>query len=521
MAGKFVQRSNLLRAATLMLLLSLLLSACGGAATTPTTGASTAPAAASEPAAASAEPAAASPDTAASASAEASAEASTAAEASASPEASEEAAASAAPVTTGRTSNYDSASQKITFWFMPNGTAPLEFIQAEAEAFVKDNPDIGIDYQVVDWGNAYTQIQTALQGGSDACVTQLGTTWVPGFSATGGLRPFTAEEIAAVGGESAFVPASWELTGIQGGDEVTALPWFTDVRGIAYRKDILEKAGLDPAEAFKDLDSFVATLQKIKETSPEIAPFVHPGRNDWNVWQNTSQFIWNYGGDILNQEGKQATFNSPEAIKGVQLFASLYGQGLTAPDTLELNSAQTEARFGDGQAATIIAPSYLIGQAKAPKDAGGWQSDEARNNVGFAEFPAGPGGQYTFVGGSQLAIFNDCAAPEAAVKWVEYLTSEESQARYGDKLGMLPALKTAQAAPAFSDPLYDAFKAGATKGKSAPAVVEWGGVENTFQTELQAVWEDVAASPGTPIDEAKIKTRLDGAAETVDGLLGN
>ncbi|HEY1011293.1 MAG TPA: extracellular solute-binding protein, partial [Herpetosiphonaceae bacterium] len=420
--------------------------------------------------------------------------------------------------TTGRSTNYDSAATKITIWFMPNGAQPLQFMANEVEAFVKANPDIGVDYQLVDWGNAFTQIQTALQGGADACVTQLGTTWVPGFSATGGLRPYTADEIAALGGSAAFVPASWELTGVKGSSDVTALPWFVDVRAIAYRKDVFEKAGVDPATAFKDLTSFEAALEKIKAAGG-VAPFVHPGRNDWNVWQNASQFLWNYGGDILNGDNKQAAFNSKEGASGIHQLVSLYGKGLTPADTLELNSAQAEQRFGGGEAASIIASSYLISQARSPKDAGGWQSDDARNNLAFAEFPAGPGGQYTFVGGSQLGIFKDCASPEAAVKFVQYLAGAESQARYGNNVGMLPALQTAQDDKAFSDPLYAPFKAAAQKGKAAPAVVQWGGIENAFQTELQGLWEDVAASPGAPVDLAVVETRLNAAAETVNGLL--
>ncbi|NOK61387.1 MAG: extracellular solute-binding protein [Chloroflexi bacterium AL-W] len=426
-----------------------------------------------------------------------------------------------AAATTGKTNNYDTASQQITMWFMPNGAQPLQFMKKEADAFAEANPDIGIDYQLVDWGNAFTQIQTSLQGGSTACVAQLGTTWVPGFSATEGLRPFTDEEIQTMGGEEAFVPVSWELTSYADSDVVSAMPWFVDVRGIAYRTDIFEQAGIDPTEAFQDLDSFEAALMQLKEADLGIAPFVHPGRNDWNVWQNTSQFIWNYGGDILTTDNTQAIFNSDESVKAVQQFASFYGKGLTSPDTLELNSSQTEARFGNGEAATIIAPSYLISQANAPKDNGGWQNDEARANFAFAEFPAGPGGQFTFVGGSQLAIFRDCPHPEAAIKFVEHLTSLESQARYSSNIGMLPALREAQNDAAFEDPLYETFKQGSEKGKSAPAIIEWGGVENTFQTELQGIWEDAAASPDAPIDEATIKARLDAAAETVDGLLGN
>ncbi len=323
-----------------------------------------------------------------------------------------------------------------------------------------------------------------------------------------------------MGGSKAFVPAAWKLTGAQGSSEVTAAPWFVDVRALAYRKDVFQKAGVDPKQAFKDLKSFEAALQKVKDANPDVAPFVHPGRNDWNVWQNASQFVWNYGGDILNKDNTQAAFNSDKSVDGVHQLTSFYGKGLTAPDTLELNSAEAEARFGNGEAASIIASSYLISQARSPKDQGGWQSDEARNNLAFAEFPAGPGGQYTFVGGSQLGIFNDCPQPEVAVKFVQYLTSNESQARYASNIGMLPAREEAQKAEAFNDPLYQPFKAGSQKGKAAPAIVEWGGIENAFQTELQGLWEEVAASEGEPIDRETVKQRLDAAAETVNGLLG-
>lgn len=404
-------------------------------------------------------------------------------------------------------------------WFMPNGAEPLKYVATEAEAFAKANPDIGIDYQLVDWGNAYNQIQTALQGGSDACITQLGTTWVPGFAATGGLRPFTEAEIQAVGGKDAFVAASWRATGIEGSNEVVALPWIVDIRAIAYRKDIFEKAGINPEEAFKDLASFEAALHKIKDANLGIAPFVHPGRNDWNVWQNAAMFMWNYGGDLLTPDNKQAAFNSDESVAGVQQLVSFWPKGLTPEDTLELNSAQAEQRFGEGQAATIMGASYLISSARAPKDSGGWTNDDARNNLAFAEFPAGPGGQYTFAGGSQLAIFKDCPHPEAAVKFVQYLVGKESQARYNAATGFLPPLKAAQDDPAFNDPLWEVFKRAGPKGKSAPAVVQWGGIENALQSELQALWEDVAASPGKPLTKEQIKARLDAAAETVNELL--
>ena len=46
----------------------------------------------------------------------------------------------------------------------------------------------------------------------------------------------------------------WNTTQVEGQDGTWAIPWFTEARSIYYRKDVLEKAGVDPATAFKDLD---------------------------------------------------------------------------------------------------------------------------------------------------------------------------------------------------------------------------------------------------------------------------
>src|SRR5918912_4119309 len=83
----------------------------------------------------------------------------------------------------------------FTFWYMPNGGDPAGAMQAEIDAFNQGHPEITVQAEQVDWGSALTRIRTAMQGGGGPCATQIGNTWVPGFSAMGGLRPFTADEV--------------------------------------------------------------------------------------------------------------------------------------------------------------------------------------------------------------------------------------------------------------------------------------------------------------------------------------
>ena len=414
---------------------------------------------------------------------------------------------------------------EIVLWIMPNGADPQAAIDAELADFMAQYPGITVTTEVVGWGDAYSRIQTAVQGGEGPCVTQLGTTWVPTFGTMGGMVQYTDEQVAALGGEANFVPASWSTAVVEG--NVDAIPWFADVRAIAYRADVLETIGVTADEAFADMDSFIETLQKVKDAAivngsgVEIAPFINTGRNDWNVWQNASMWSWNYGGDILNADGTKAAFNSDEAIAGIVKYYGLYGNGLTSADTLELNSSSTDGRFGAEAAAfAYMTGPWIISNARN-QTVSGWP-DESAKNLAFAPIPAGPGGQYTFVGGSNLGIMNTCAYPEAAFELVKFLTSKTSQIRYANAIGMLPATLEGQNDATFTeDPLFSVFIAAAQNGKSAPAIPAWGSIENTINAAYQALWETVAANGvGTPITTEQVKTTLDEAAATVDSLLG-
>lgn len=412
----------------------------------------------------------------------------------------------------------------LVLWIMPNGADPQAAIDTELNDFMAKNPGIKVTTEVVGWGDAYSRIQTAVQGGEGPCVTQLGTTWVPTFGTMGGMVQYTADQVAALGGEANFVPASWSTAVVEG--NVDAIPWFADVRAMAYRTDVLEKIGVKPEDAFKDVASFEATLQKVKDANIKngsgvvIAPFINTGRNDWNVWQNASMWMWNYGGDILNADGTKAAFNSDASVAGVVEYYGLYGKGLTSADTLELNSAQTDGRFGAEAAAfAYMTGPWIISNARN-QAASGWP-DESAKNLAFAPIPAGPGGQFTFVGGSNLGIMKTCKYPEAAFELVKFLTSKESQIRYANAIGMLPATTEGQNDPTFTaDPLFSVFIAVAQHGKSAPAIPAWGQVENTINPAFQALWETVAANGvGKPITAAQVKQTLDEAATTVDTLL--
>lgn len=408
----------------------------------------------------------------------------------------------------------------LKIWIMPNGPDPAGAIQTELDEFMKLHPNVTVEAEVIDWGSAWAKITTAATSGEGPDVSQLGTTWVGAISAMGALRPFEPDEIAAMGDAENFVEASWKTCNPVDSGFTTAMPWFVDTRAVIYRTDVLEQAGVDPAEMFAAWDGFVAGLEKIEAAGLEIKPMAFPGKNDWNVLHNFAPWVWEAGGDMLNPGNTAAVFNSPEGIEGVKFYASLYTQGFTPEDALELNSAQIDGLFSDGSVAMVISGPWMIKGARTPEDQGGWKESEAAQNLAVAEIPAGPAGRYTFVGGSDLTVWRGSKHPEMAVELVKFLTSKESQIRYGLNIGMLPAVKEALADPSFADdPDYQVFVSAVENGKSYPAIAAWGPIETAMVKSLGALWDDVAGVYGPFDADTMIPERLNAAAQEVDNLL--
>ena len=214
----------------------------------------------------------------------------------------------------------------LTFWTMPNSPQPKDDLQKMVEPFTAKT-GVKVDVQEVGWDVQFDRIRNAAVSGEGPDITQAGTTQVPFFAALGGFMDLS-DRVEDIGGSAAYAEGIWNTTKVEGQDGTWAIPWFTEARSIYYRKDVLEKAGVDPATAFADLDSFRATLQAIKDKVPDIEPFGAPGKKAFDLVHNVMPFVWDNGGAELSEDAKQATINSPEAQEGVEFMAGLITDGL-------------------------------------------------------------------------------------------------------------------------------------------------------------------------------------------------
>ena len=397
----------------------------------------------------------------------------------------------------------------VEFWYMPNGPDPAAHLQSEVERFEAEHPDIRVQLEELSWESALTRIITAATSGSGPDVLQIGTTWVPGIAGFGGLRELTLDELEAFGGHDAFVAPSWTSTSVQGSDAVVAVPWFLDTRAGFYRTDLFEELGLDPAEAFADWDAFEATLRAIQDDG-RMAPLALSGANDFNVVHDLGPWLWASGGGFIDEDAVAPAIGSAASIEGVDRYQRLVAT-FNHPDALAMGVDEAQQLFITGEAAITFGESSVVNEVRSSDAPDG----AAANGWATFPFPSGPSGRHTFLGGSNLAVFAATPEPGAALAWVQFLTSESSQLRYAQAIGMLPARTSAlEHEQLRGDAGMRPFVTQLADGRQYPPLAEWLHVEVALQHHLGRMWQEVTET-GAALERSDVAARMRAAAREV------
>lgn len=409
----------------------------------------------------------------------------------------------------------------VEMWVMPNSLEPVGDLERLLKPF-EEETGIKVKVTSVDWGAAWSKITTAATSGDVPDVVQLGSTWVSAISGMGALETWSREAIAELGGQKAFVPVAWKTTGIENSGKTTAIPWIVDARALYYRKDVLKKAGVLPTE-LNTWNSFKNALKKIYDADVviedrSVAPLGISGKNDWNVIHSLAPWIWMAGGDFLAADRKTCVLDSDAVFNGISFYISLVREGYVPIEYLELNTAQVSGNFNDGACAMYFDGPYEVKTLTRPAAEGGAAGSLTSRNFTVTGYPSGPKGRYTFVGGSNLAIFKNAKNKSSGFKVIKYLTSKTAQVEYAKVSGFLPAKLEAFDDPFFAnDPNRKIFKSAVLYGRTYPPIPSWGLLEPILTRRFGIMWDYVTS--GAEYDPSQIREQLKLAKKEVEAVL--
>jgi len=123
------------------------------------------------------------------------------------------------------------------------------------------------------------------------------------------------------------------------------------------------------------------------------------------------------------------------------------------------------------------------------------------------------------MGGSNLVIWKHTRQKDAAVRLIRSLISPDVQASFCQHIGLLPThLEALQVPPYSTDPRNQVLAQAAQSGRSCPALLRWGLIEEHLSRTLTQIWSDLAANPHCDLD-VLFARRIDPLLKRLNNLL--
>ncbi len=278
-----------------------------------------------------------------------------------------------------------------------------------------------------------------------------------------------------------FLPGTVKSVTVNG--KIVAVPWFTDAGLLYYRKDLLKKYGYDhPPRTWSEL---VKMAQKISKAEG-IEGFVWQGAKYEGLVCDFMEYLWSFGGDVLDDNGKVVIDKNDAAVKALQFMKDLIYKYKISPEGVTTYMEEDARRlFQSGKAVFMRNWPYAWSLLNGP-------DSPVKGKVGVVPLPMGPGGRHAATLGGWVLGINKYASKEqkdAAIKLIRFLTSYHQQLYKAVNAGQNPTRKyvyqdssLAKAAP-FMVKLFDVF----INALPRPRVANYTDVSDIIQRYVHAV----------------------------------
>ena len=391
---------------------------------------------------------------------------------------------------------------EIELSIMARSLHPIPDIKPSLDSFEAETA-ARVNITVLEWETSWSEIlRTALyRHGPD--ISEMGSSWVSSLVGMNSLRPFSNEEVAVLGGQGNFISSIWNSGILAGEKRVWAIPWLGYTRVIYYRRDLLEKAGVDEKTAFQNQDQLVKTLTRLQEMGG-CSPWGVPTTQNQDTLHNLASWVWNAGGNFVSEDGRHILFNKKQAIAGMTAYFNLY----RFVNKQEPDLVNPETGFRQGRTAVIAGePQLWPNQIQHSPDV----APEVAANIGAAPIPGVP-----FVGSSHLVVWKHTRNEQATLQLIKYLTSLKGQLAYTPISGLLPVRPQVLDAPPYSEePIFKVMSQSLKSGRTFPSIPLWGLVENKLTLILDRIWEDILTAEKPEI-EGILHKRLDLLAQQLE-----
>jgi len=381
-------------------------------------------------------------------------------------------------------------SAQLTWWDTSDPENEGPAFEALIEKFNEEYPNVKIDRQAVPFADAQNKFKTAAEAGAGAPdILRAEVAWVPEFASLGYL--YALDGTALLEDEDDYLATPMSSTKFDG--KTYGVPQVTDSLALLYNKELFDKAGITEApQTWEDVKTAAAAL---KANAGVDGIFINSGG------YFLLPFMYGEGGDLVDAEAEKILVNSDANVAGISTAQDLVtsGAAVVPPATDSYGTMMT--LFKEQKVGMIINGPWEVNNIRNAPEFGGIE------NLGVAAVPSGSKQAGAPVGGHDYVIWSGMPEEkaDAAIAFVSFLNSPDSQAFLAEELGLLPTRKSAYDLDAVkNNAVISAFKPVADSAVERPWIPEGGqffGPLDQMATEVLVQ----GADPKTSLDTVASK----------------
>ena len=332
--------------------------------------------------------------------------------------------------------------------------------------------------EVVNWDNYWTLLESGASGGTLPDVFWMHSDYAPIYMDNDillDLTKYIADDGVDMGQYYADIAAIYT----RADGNIYALPKDHDTIALLYNKALFDEAGVAyPTNDWTYEDMYEASKAITENTADDVYGYALNTSNDQDGWYN---YIYSYGGYIVNKEKTDTAIDAPEAKAAMEMVRKML---TTAVPQAIVAESGTDSLFQSGKVAMITQGSWMINSFYTAEN----HADYAWAEIPYADVN-GNGScdkeeRQTCYNGLGWAAAANTKNADAAWSLIKYLCSEKGQLRQSE-LGV-----TMAAIPGCSDAFANSF--------DGMDVSAFNDVENDPPAkELKPENVDLYARPGT------------------------
>ncbi|WP_165367946.1 ABC transporter substrate-binding protein [Phytoactinopolyspora endophytica] len=282
------------------------------------------------------------------------------------------------------------------------------------DRYTEQNPDVTIQLDLVPFPQHYQSLDTRLAAGKGPDIVRIQYQQLGHYSQQGALidlSPYLSQNH-----QDEYLPNFWEAVTHEGAPY--ALPGDTGSHAIFYNTELFESLGIvvpdvmDEAWSWDDLIAAAQTLVNSGEVSHAFAMSWQPADNAYR-W---TAYLYQHGGRLLSDDLAGSAVNSQEAIEAIAFTQSWFDNGLVPPNTSIKSGTEIQTLFANGDIGMMINGDFQMS----------FLQENMASEWGVAHLVQDID-QVNILGGNGMGVTKDCAEPELAADFLQFLNNDENQ----------------------------------------------------------------------------------------------